>query len=870
MAKRLIPPKTKQKSIVIPSFKLTWVDIAYIIVIMGIILIIWDVISDLKIKLAISLLCALFAFLGVLKDMNNKPIYQILFQVIMYLFRNRNVDLFKNSEIVYEKDYLNNSNLYQKIFEIKGIDFDILTEFMQDKKINELTYMYELVKTGKIIKMDKKLDLKDYINQNINRLETLKNQFEKNYEVHIKLLENRIKTLLEKQENKEENIIVESYYLITYSASLSELENKENMLISYLNSLSLEANILKKDKIIEFYNRFYDIENENENENKEFEYLLDIKEKAKHIIINDKPLYISSIGKMPLFVENAWISKLLNIPNTKVVMSFEINENKRKISNNIDNSIIELKFRKKISGLAHSEKIKLDYDIASLEELNKQLEIDTQALFSFKFYIIYSETEKKEIEQAYSLLKFEKDNLWFNQVKAIKEINPYDFKINLVKDNIKDVQIETLSASFPFISKTFMDKFGQYLGYNDAPVFFDQFTSWKNLDPKRKNANLICIGESGGGKSYFTKALNLMHTLDNKKIFILDPENEYSHMANILGGNIIDIGGVRFGRINPLQIFESQENKAEEKEISNVSNHIQFLESFFEMVIKNIDQYSLSFLKEALKNLYYKFNIHDNIKINELEANKFPLMSDLYNEITLMINDLNDNNLDNFKKETLIKLQVRLKDFIGDAAYAKLWNGYTTLNLDNNFTVFNFQSLFANGNYIVANGQMMLVIRLLMQEIIKNKNNNDVNNLNKNIVITIEEAHQFIDPDFPVALNFMAVMVRRIRKYGGAMIITTQNIADFIGHSDRAKQQATTIINNCAYSVIFGLKQDGIISIDNLYKGSGAGRLTKNELNFIASAKQGEALFIVSPQIRFFVHIELYKGETDIIERRKL
>ena len=55
---------------------------------------------------------------------------------------------------------------------------------------------------------------------------------------------------------------------------------------------------------------------------------------------------------------------------------------------------------------------------------------------------------------------------------------------------------------------------------------------------------------------------------------------------------------------------------------------------------------------------------------------------------------------------------------------------------------------------------------------------NDKYKTNRHIVVAVDEAHVFINPKRPIALEFMANMAKRIRKYGGSFLPATQNIAD--------------------------------------------------------------------------------------------
>ena len=266
--------------------------------------------------------------------------------------------------------------------------------------------------------------------------------------------------------------------------------------------------------------------------------------------------------------------------------------------------------------------------------------------------------------------------------------------------------------------------------------------------------------------------------------------------------------------------------------------------------------------------LYEKFNITDYTDVSKLTPKDFPVLEDLYNEVEAMAEaELNNPNALAYNKETLVILKNNLKAFKTGGVHSKLWNGHTTLVLANDLTVLSFQSLFSANNTIVANAQMLLVMRYLMQEIIKNKNNNELYGTDKNVVVAVDEAHQFINPKFPVALDFMAQMVKRIRKYGGAMIVTTQNINDFVGLSEETKAKATAVINGCQYTMVFGLNPNDINNMIDLYKNSGG--LTQNEIDVLVDARQGEALFMVDNNTRMSVKIHLIDGEEDYIIRPK-
>lgn len=63
-------------------------------------------------------------------------------------------------------------------------------------------------------------------------------------------------------------------------------------------------------------------------------------------------------------------------------------------------------------------------------------------------------------------------------------------------------------------------------------------------------------------------------------------------------------------------------------------------------------------------------------------------------------------------------------------------------------------------------------------------------------------------------------MVKRIRKYHGSIVITTQNLNDFTGTED-IKKKTTVMINNTQYSLILNLAPQDLKDVAELYRSYG-------------------------------------------------
>jgi len=868
MNKRIIPPKSKKAFYIFPNFKITIIDFFYVIGVLAFIIPIYNSELNIKIKLFFCLVLLLVSIIGITK-VEEMSTYKFFFRIIKYVFQKKiipPINFKEKNKIKFYENYIKIQGLFSGIIEIEGINFAILNESKQNQIITILSQIYKISPTSKLIKFDKSINYDEYILQTDERINALKSKDKIKFKKHIEILENQKQELI--YNNEEGMQKISKFYFIIFDSNQNNLQEKLIDIKNTILDAGLLSNILENNEIKEVYESYYE---KKFDENDNFITSL-IKEKTNTLIIDDKIYSILSIRKMPFYCYNGWFADLFSIPEIKICINTSKNNSLEKTLKNIDNIISESKIEYLNAGTRESLKSEIEYSLMAYEQLIIDLKINSDELLEFSVFIIVPIALQKEVINRLKKNNLIPTKLNFQQQIAYNNSQLY-LSSNVIKHLLNPITTLTMASSFPFVSTVFMDKEGQYLAYYENPIFFDLFTSWKGFDPRRKNANLMCIGESGGGKSYFTKALNLANALDGKKIFLLDPEDEYSHMAKQLNGNIIDVGGYKNGIINPLHVFpalsdDSENNTAET--YNHVSNHLQFLHEFFKITIMDLSKAAQTYLNYSLKLLYDNFNITDSTpNIDKIPPKKFPILNDLYILVENLAANAQKNNLNEYEQKALIELKLALWDFKDGSIYSKIWNGYTTLNLENNFNVFNFQSLFESNNQIIANGQMLLVVRFLMREVIKNKNENTLTGNNTNVVITIDEAHMFINPDYPVALNFMSTLVRRIRKYGGSMIITTQNIADFIGQTDRAKAQATAIINGCCYSTFFGLKPDGIDSIKNLYEKGGSGGLTELELNFIANSKQGEALFIVSSTTRFIGKIALYSNENNIIEKPK-
>jgi type IV secretory pathway VirB4 component len=406
------------------------------------------------------------------------------------------------------------------------------------------------------------------------------------------------------------------------------------------------------------------------------------------------------------------------------------------------------------------------------------------------------------------------------------------------------------------------DDRGVYLGYNAYPVFVNFFAR----NSERVNSNMMVIGKSGAGKSFTTKTLLTNMAADNTRIFILDPENEYEILCKNLHGKIIDVGTSTDGIFNPFHIYATLESEEGEHDDS-FNAHLQFLEQFFKLILPGINADAFEKLNSIVAVLYDRFKIGVNTNVSGLGPEDFPIFDDLVELVDEMI----AKEKDEYHLRNLQTIRVYIEKFSTGGRNSNLWNGPNSIRTNENFICFSFRTLISNRNDIIANAQMLLVFKYLDNEIIKNRDfnlkyfaNEEREEDHRRVIVAVDEAHVFINKKYPIALDFMAQMAKRIRKYNGMQIIITQNIKDFVG-SEEIQQQSTAIINACQYSLILSLAPNDMNDLINLYRN--AGGINDSEKDSIIAAKRGQVFLITGPMNRTTIQIHALANTKVIFEQ---
>ena len=464
--------------------------------------------------------------------------------------------------------------------------------------------------------------------------------------------------------------------------------------------------------------------------------------------------------------------------------------------------------------------------------IRREMQINNEELYFIYTYVTVYSNSIKELElklnKIEGILKAQgliPKKAYFRQEQTFKATMPFmdnnpDIK-NVAKRNILT---SSIPATYPFISSSIFDEKGILFGsniYNDSLLFIDKYDR-----KKYKNSNMCIFGTSGSGKSYFTKLMILRNALFNLEQYVIDPDREYSKLAEHLNGEVIRIGPASDTFINILDI---REESLEDNQKGYLSTKINKILGFFALICVKMNENEKAIIEQALIKTYKQkgitFDDKTLYKNNKFKTTKeMPILEDLY------------NNLED-------KIKLKLLPFIKGSL--KFFNNYTNVELKNKLIIADIYEL---GEDNLKYG--MYIFTELFWDKIKRERK-----VKKSIYL--DEIWQLIGvTSNKEVASFIYKIFKTIRKYGGSAVAITQDVSDLF--SLEGGIYGKSILNNSEIKAFFNLEEENIKVLEKYSD------LSNKEKIEIKSLKRGECIMFVGKE-HILAKIESSKYENKIL-----
>lgn len=859
---RIIPKKVKVKNTVWKCYSM--VDVIVALVVFAIIFI--AITAGAWAFAIIMGLCAVVMFMPTPDGI----FYTFIFENVKFLFSKKrytnkatnakeNVDALIDLKEIKDNGLLGyGGGMYGRVIKVGQKNFGIEDVVQQNIDINYFANALKILdqnQSADIVKIDRPVNLDGFAKELFDRLSDVTESGEEEgiKEIKTGILRERIDRI-DKLNNIRKQYLSD-YYIVVYGRNELDLESTAVNVAAEIAKCGLNTKILGRREAAVFLKYSFS-RNFDEREIKDLtdEELIEWV-KPKEVVFHGNKYQIDgteaatfAVSDYPLRVKNAWGAELFNIPNTKVVMHVKPVD-KMKAIRRIDKVIGEMQTKQIISDKA-SDANSAEIHQETMNTLLDALQTENESLFDVTLTItaynyLKDDNYKKAVRRAMLTGNFRPSTLYGLQIEGFKSaaVSP----VSTLKNQERGINSSSLAAAFPFVRTFVMDEGGILLGENKTNGYPFIFNLWKrgNL---YQNSNAMIIGKSGSGKSFFLKNLILHEWANGTRVIVLDPEAEYLALTRNLYGNIINVGNAREGRINPFHIYKilTEDGTPADSKVT-FNTHLKMLESFFKIVLADAPTDVIELINNLAVETYERMGITEDTDCSNFPAEYFPLFSDLLDTLK----SKNTADMDDMTKRDMRTAELYLQKFV-TGRYSDIWNAPSTLEVNANLIDFDFQSLFANKNNVVANAQMLLVFRFIEQEVINARERNK-NGANLHTMIVVDEAHLFIDAKFPIALDFFYSMNKRIRKYGGAFIPATQNIADW-NANEELRNKTSTILKNSQYNFIFKLAAPDMKDVLDVYRAGDS--FNDDEQRMIISAVTGQAFFVGSTELRACICIK--------------
>ena len=349
-----------------------------------------------------------------------------------------------------------------------------------------------------------------------------------------------------------------------------------------------------------------------------------------------------------------------------------------------------------------------------------------------------------------------------------------------------------LTTMMPWLQEDLADAEGHYWGYNKETgglCVFDPFDA-----DRFSNANIAVLAHSGAGKSYAAASVVLSGHTRGIGAIVLDPEAEYGGMIRALGGTYLHLAAGSGHAINALDpLLFTVDSDEPTDQLSDVLDLIG-------LMCGRLDEVERAHVEAITRSVISN-------------AENTPVLGDIWRRL--------DGAQPGSRVSTILRRWVT-----GDLG--RLFSAPTNVDLGADVVGFNLRDLSEE----LVPPACLLLANWLWTALRRDRRPRH---------LLIDEVGLLLEHE-PIR-RFLIRLARRIRKYGGSLILVSQNPGDFFETKDGA-----VLATNPSILLLGSQKHSEAVKLQKAFN------LTERQINYLETAERGDFLLVAGPN-RVPIHV---------------
>ncbi len=499
----------------------------------------------------------------------------------------------------------------------------------------------------------------------------------------------------------------------------------------------------------------------------------------------------------PRYISVGWFSEVINFPSSIDISMFLYP---------VKSDIILKQLRKRVGAL--EAQLAADRDkgaprdplretaLMDIENLRDQLTQGIERFFQFGLYIsVYAKTKEQldrlteDIESVFGA------RLVLSRRAMYQAEQGFNSTLPLGNDELSlsyNMNSSPIATSFPFISSDLTSDRGILYGinlHNNSLVIFDRFSM--------QNANAVVFATSGAGKSYAVKLEVFRSLMMGTDVIIIDPESEYKHLCDAVGGSFVSISLNSETKINPFDLPRGIGGSTDAGDI--IRSAVITIKGLIRLMLGTLTHQEDSIIDRALIETYAKKDITADADLSNVDV---PTMND-FEEVLSGMEGAGD---------LVLRLQKYTK-----GTFSGLFTSPTNIDTKNQLIIFSVRDLEDELRPVAIYNIINYIWNVVRSSL-------------KKRILVIDEAWWLMQNDD--SAKFVFALVKRCRKYYLGVTTITQDVGDFLN-----SQYGQAIVTNSAIQLLLKQSKAGIDRITKTFL------LTDSEKYFLLEGGLGEGIF---------------------------